>query len=331
MPCPALTHTGFQSSVGRMNGAAHSDSSDEIVGGMIPGSGAPAFSLRDVREARVPVLVAAPHGGRAYPADLDANMRNPALAKLRLEDRLVDRLAIMVAQQAGAASLVAHAPRAMLDLNRAPDDLDWTMIADAAPGVRTHSSANRRARSGLGLIPRRVSGAGEVWRAPLSQREVAARIATIHEPYHRALARALGDLRRTWGVALLVDLHSMPPLRARHPGERASEFVIGDRFGISCDDHVASRALHFFGQHQRGVAHNRPYAGGYVLDRHGRPSLGIQALQLEVCRSLYLDARFESASARLPGLARLLSDLVRTLADEVLPDERGSNLPLAAE
>lgn len=314
-----------------MNPAANSDSPDKIAGGMIPGSGAPAFHLYDRSSMKLPVLIAAPHGGRAYPADVDANMRNPAMAKLRLEDRRVDELALEVARQAGAAAIVAQAPRAMLDLNRAADDLDWSMICDARPPRHAHSSANRRARSGLGLVPRRVSGVGEIWRESLTWADVDARIAGVHDPYHRALSRALGDIRKVWGVALLVDLHSMPPLRARHPGERSVEFVIGDRFGASCSDHLSGRAIHFLGKQQRAVAHNRPYAGGFVLDRHGHPSLDIHALQLEVCRTLYLDSRFESTSARMPALARLLAELVRALADELLAGQRENGLPLAAE
>ena len=307
------------------------DSQRKIRGGMIPGSGAPAFTLAGVRDARIPVLIAAPHGGRAYPAEIESAMRNPVVAKIRLEDRLIDRVALAIADQVGAASLVAHAPRAMLDLNRAADDLDWSMVGDGAPTERKHSSANRRARSGLGLIPRRVAGVGEIWRGPLRREDVSDRIVGIHSPYHRALARALDDIRRVWGVALLIDLHSMPPIRPRHPGERPIDFVIGDRFGASCEEGIAARALHFFGTLDRGVAHNRPYAGGYVLDRHGKPALGINAVQLEVCRSLYLDARFESESARMPALARLLADLVGTLAEEILSGRREQGLPLAAE
>ena len=331
MPCPALTQTFCASSVARMEPAANSDSREKVRGGMIPGDGGPAFTLTGVKEARLPVLVAAPHGGRIYPPPLEADMRNPGIAKLRLEDRLVDRLALAVADQVGAASMIAHAPRAMLDLNRAPDDLDWSMLADGKGEGPVHSSANRRARSGLGLVPRRVSGVGEIWRRPLPFAEVGARLAGIHEPYHRALARALDDLRRAWGNALLIDLHSMPPLRARHPGERAVEFVVGDRFGVSCAEAISARAVHSLGAQERGVAHNRPYAGGYVLDRHGRPTLGIHAIQLEVCRSLYLDARLEDASARLPAIARLIADLVRELADELSPGRAGRGLPLAAE
>ncbi len=314
-----------------MNGVRSSDSGRGIAGGMIPGSGAPAFTLENLDDAAIPVLIAAPHGGRAYPARITDAMRNPAIAQLRLEDRHVDQLARAVARQTGAASLIAHAPRAMLDLNRASDDMDWSMVADAPPGRPVHSAANRRARSGLGLVPRRVSGVGEIWRATLTSAEVDERITLIHEPYHRALTRALDAIRKAWGVALLIDLHSMPPLAGSHPAKRPTEFVVGDRFGASCEDGLVSRALQFLGHSGRGAAHNRPYAGGYVLDRHGRPGLGIHALQLEVCRTLYLDARLDATSPRLPGLARLIAELVRTLAKEIVPDRRDYGLPLAAE
>jgi len=50
-----------------------------------------------------------------------------------------------------------------------------------------------------------------------------------------------------------------------------------------------------------------------------------------VCRSLYLDARFDGPSARMPALARLVAELVRELADEILPDRGVHGLPLAAE
>ena len=297
----------------------------------IPGSDRPAFALRMPGAPTVPVLIAVPHAGRVYPAAVSARMRDAAYATTRLEDRLVDLLAEAVADETGAPLLVAHAPRAMLDLNRAPDDMDWSMVADARETHRAHSRANRRARSGLGLVPRRLHGLGEIWRQRLTQAELDARIAQIHEPYHRALSRTLSDLRRQWGAALLVDLHSMPPLKKRHPDELPAEFVIGDRFGASAQGNLSATALRYLGARGRRVAHNRPYAGGYVLDRHGNPSLGIHAIQVEICRSLYLDPRHEAASARLPAVVRTLVGLVQVLAAETVPPAGRHGLPLAAE
>lgn len=300
------------------------------AGGTIPGTNAPAFTLRAPAGAPLPVLIAAPHGGRAYPQALAARMRDSQYAALRLEDRHIDAMADQVAALTGATLIAAHAPRAMLDLNRAPDDMDWTMVSDGAPSPARHSAANRRARSGLGLVPRRLPGLGEIWKGRMTRAELDARIAGVHLPYHQALGTALEDLRDRWGAVLLIDLHSMPPLRARHAGERPGEFVVGDRFGASCDRRLVTTAIGWLERHDRAVLHNRPYAGGYVLDRHAAPARGIHALQLEVCRSSYLDARLAEPSGRFGGMVRTLAGLVRALAGEVA-DMGGARLPLAAE
>ncbi|MCT2559050.1 N-formylglutamate amidohydrolase [Tsuneonella sp. YG55] len=299
-------------------------------GGCIPGLDTPAYTLRRPPGAPIPVLIAAPHGGRDYAPVLTERMRDAAYSALRLEDRHVDRMADSIAAATGAALLVAHAPRAMLDLNRATDDMDWSMVAGGAPSPTRHSAANRRARSGLGLVPRRLPGLGEIWKSRIDRADLDARVEGIHRPYHAALAAALEDLRDRWGAVLLIDLHSMPPLRARHAGEQPGEFVIGDRFGASCSHRLVARAFDWFEQHGRVAVHNRPYAGGYVLDRHAAPARGIHAMQIEVCRASYLDARLEEPSGRFGGVSRTLAGLVRALAADV-SDLGGARLPLAAE
>ena len=271
-----------------------------------------------------PVLIAVPHAGRDYPPDLLASMRNPDFSTLRLEDRLVDLLARDVARQTGASLLIASAPRAMIDLNRAIEDMDWSMVieggSDTAVRPAPHSAANRRARGGLGLIPRRLNGMGEIWRDCISYSELQRRIAEVHEPYHIALQSTLDRIRRRWGSTLLIDLHSMPPLRPRRPADRPAHYVLGDRFGASCNGMLSATAMRYFGQVNVRAAHNRPYAGGYVLDRHGAPSLGIHAMQIEVCRSLYLENDYLAPSEQAGEIAGLLAGLVRTLAEEVLPN-----------
>lgn len=315
-------------------GAMTNETGSEIIegqgGGSIPGTDARAFTLRCLSSAPIPVLIAAPHGGRIYPPALTRQMRDPGFAALRLEDRHVDRMANSIAAATGAALLVAHAPRAMLDLNRATDDMDWSMVVEGAPPGARHSAANRRARSGLGLVPRRLPGLGEIWKARIPRSELEARIAGVHVAYHAALAQALESLCDRWGAALLIDLHSMPPLPVRPAGERPGEFVVGDRFGASCSQRLVSAALGWFERNGRVAVHNRPYAGGYVLDRHAAPARGIHAMQLEICRSSYLDARHDEPSGRFVGVARSLAALVQTLAAEVA-DMGASRQPLAAE
>lgn len=282
--------------------------------------GGGGFALSGPSPSSIPVLVSVPHAGRAYPPGLARAMRHPAEALPRLEDRLVDVLAEAVAREAGAMLIVARAPRALIDLNRAPDDIDWGMIAggrsvgdgDGGGG----DGGGHRARSGLGLVPRRLPGIGELWKGPLAHAELAARIARIHEPYHAAIAATLGAMRQRWGAALLLDLHSMPPLRGR-AGAPGAKFVLGDRFGMTCDGRLVATAFAALARSGRPAAHNRPFAGGYVITRHAAPARGVHALQLEVDRLAYLDARQERPGEGFPGLVDLLAGLVRELAGQV--------------
>ena len=273
-----------------------------------------AFTLGRVGAPAVPVMLAVPHAGRTYPAEVLAAMRDPGRSALRLEDRLVDLLAISVARETGAGLLVANAPRAMIDLNRAPDDIDWEMVAPAAIRSVVRSAGGRRAGSGLGLVPRRLPGIGEVWKRPLPHDALEARIARIHKPYHDTLARQLESLRDRWGAVLLLDLHSMPPLGPKHGAGAAADFVLGDRFGASCHSSLSANALDYFGMIGRAAAHNRPYAGGYVLDRHAAPARGIHAMQIEVCRTTYLDLALREAGPGMAETAGILAGLVRRLS-----------------
>jgi N-formylglutamate amidohydrolase len=333
---PALEQQSLTSfmqggSTGAMVGQArNARDSGRQQGGLLPdGEGQAAFDLFRSRPSAIPVMIAVPHAGRRYPSSLLAQMRFPDQATLRLEDRLADVLAHKIADQTGATLLVSHAPRAMIDLNRSPDDMDWEMVADGSPARTPRLAAGRRARSGLGLVPRRLSGMGEIWKRRMLVEELDARIELVHKPYHAALSHGLETLRDRWGSALLIDLHSMPPLGPKSGYSPSPDFVVGDRYGASCGANLSLIAIAHIECLGRSVAHNRPYAGGYVLERHSAPARGIHALQLEVCRTAYLDADLTDPGDGLEEVAGLLANCVRRLADELLSGSR--SLPQAAE
>lgn len=306
-------------------------------GGTIPGEGGPAFVLQQGNPAPIPVILAVPHAGRSYPAGVLAAMRQPAQAARRLEDRLVDLVAQAVARHTGAALLVARAPRAMIDLNRAPDDLDREMIVpDPAmadfPLLPRGPMAARRAHSGLGLVPRRLVGLGEIWRQRTPAAEIQARIAHIHLPYHQALAGALADLAARWGAALLIDLHSMPPLPRRDSGEAPPTYVLGDRFGAACAGGLMGTAFGHLASCGARAAHNRPYAGGYGLERQARREAGIHAMQVEIDRSAYLDAALAEPGEGLADVVETMTGMVRALAADVAAmGQAAQRWPRAAE
>ncbi len=301
---------------------SRADSTDSRIasGGIIPGSGGvAAFRVIAPMPSVIPVLISVPHAGRAYPQALLAAMRDSAVAPARLEDRLVDRLALAVGKETGAGLLVADAPRAMIDLNRAPHDIDWGMISDGANSARTASAVpGGRARGGLGLVPRRVPGVGELWKAPLAHAELIARIEGVHQPYHACLSEHLARLRARWGAALMIDLHSMPPLPLRHGSAAGpARVVLGDRFGASCGGSLVATAFSCLAEARMVAAHNRPYAGGYGLDRHGAPRRGIHAMQIEIDRGCYLESRLMEPGDGFDAMVTLLVGLVRRLAGQV--------------
>jgi N-formylglutamate amidohydrolase len=291
----------------------------------------------------MPVLIAVPHAGRAYPSEILSQMRDARHSQLRLEDRRIDAVGVDIARMTGTGLLVAHAPRAMLDLNRAAEDIDWGMVAKpkgfekenflCGLGGQDHGvgSSNARARSGLGLIPRRLPGFGEIWRSRITPSEINRRIEQIHQPYHEFLEKELRRIRDAWGAALLIDLHSMPPLRRRSGEQQAPRIVLGDRYGASCDSVLAEHAFRYLEHHGSETAHNRPYSGGYVLDRHARPGKGIHGIQIEVCRSTYLDTAFSETTANAKALAQVLAGLVRVLGAETAGLGSGGQMAQAAE
>jgi N-formylglutamate amidohydrolase len=265
-----------------------------------------------------PIVIAVPHAGRIYPPALIANARLPRSRLQALEDRLVDRV-LSEAAIVDATQFVARHARAWIDLNRDPRELDPEMIAPA-PG-KTDVIATAKVRGGLGLIPRRVAGSGDINARKLSMADIEARIASDHEPYHGAIAEQLAATRARFGIALLVDCHSMPAIPPG-AGGGAPRVVIGDRFGKSADARFTDLAMAIGEAAGFAPALNAPYAGGYTLDRHGRPAEGIHALQIEIDRSLYLDAALETAGPGMARVARWLRTLVMALAQACRDDGR---------
>lgn len=249
--------------------------------------------------ARLPVLISVPHAGTAYAPGLLAAMRiSPTVAGM-LEDPLVDRL-VERGIAAGAAAIVATAPRAEIDLNRALGDFDPGMVSPGSDRPLT-----RRAAAGLGLIPSRLAGHGAIWRRALPAGEVERRIAAIYRPYHEAVAASLLQLRDRFGFAVLLDCHSMPPRPAP-----AAAIVLGDRGGSSCGEWLTWAAETACAAHGLHVARNDPYAGGEIVARHGRPDYDIHALQIEIDRGLYLAPDLRSPGSGFARIAAFIAAVV---------------------
>ena len=129
------------------------------------------------------------------------------------------------------------------------------------------------------------------------------------------------------GYAVLLDAHSMPSQATRLSAQgRRIDFVLGDRHGRSCDNRLTDWLEGELTQRGWQVARNKPYAGGYITDRYGRPAKGTHTVQIEINRAIYMD---ETNYTKHTGFARLqneLTELVVAFAAQ-LPQWLKTSLP----
>ncbi|MEO1330039.1 MAG: N-formylglutamate amidohydrolase [Pseudomonadota bacterium] len=272
------------------------------------------FRLREPAALSSGVVFSSPHSGRVYFRELVAASRLSLHALRASEDAYVDHL-FNGATDHGAPFLAAVAPRAYIDLNRAPGDLDPSLVdgAEARP-------ANARVVAGLGVVPRIVAEGVSIYDGKISLGEARDRVAYWHAPYHQKLMDLLLRARRRFGRALLIDCHSMPT-GASNPGARRLhapvDVVLGDRFGMAADGALMDVIEAAFVDAGFRVARNAPFAGGYITERYGRPAAGVSAIQIELDRGLYLDQSFLEPTAEFGALRVALAGVVGRICDLV--------------
>lgn len=280
------------------------------------------FQLFNLDSPILPILISVPHAGRDYPAHLIDNLRITPAELQRLEDRYADRL-VTTAIASGMPAIIANRARAWMDLNRSEDDLDQGMIRGMVSDQRPSGSA--KMRGGLGLVPRRLLHCGDIWRRPFEADDIQCRLNNFHRPYHAQIERTLLHMRERFGIALLVDIHSMPPLQP--VGGFRPHMVVGDRYGQSAASIYSEMLLQRLKQIDMTAALNHPYSGDYMLRRHGKVSKNIHAIQIEVDRALYLDSELREPSAGLESTCAMITELIMLLADLA----GGAATPMAAE
>ncbi|MEW6124715.1 MAG: N-formylglutamate amidohydrolase [Pseudomonadota bacterium] len=281
----------------------------------------PPFEILAPDDILAPFIFNSPHSGRIYPRAFVEQARLDFGALRRSEDSFVDELFADVVS-AGMPLMRALFPRAFLDLNREPYELDPRMFDGRLPAFANTRSI--RVSGGLGTIARVVGDSQEIYQRRLTVAEALERIEAYYKPYHQALRRLVTRTQRRFGMAVLVDCHSMPSGPMREDGARA-DFVLGDRYGTSCSPVIPDlleRELTALGYL---VVRNKPYAGGYITEHYGNPGSGLHAVQIEINRGLYMhEATYERAAAFYKvraDLAAVMGRLVALGEEHLMPPQ----------
>lgn len=270
------------------------------------------FSLKKPKNRETSVVFAVPHSGREYNRRF---LRKSILNELSIrtsEDAFVDML-FDTAPDFGAAFLAAKFPRAFVDLNRAADELDPALIQ----GIE-NKTINPRVASGLGVIPRVVSGGRAIYRGKIPQKEATARIAEFWRPYHDTLHELLAQNLAQFGQAVLVDCHSMPHEAldtVSRSGVRRPDVVIGDRFGASASDTIVCQIEEIFRAQGLHVVRNMPFAGAYITKQYGRVGVNQHAVQIEIDRALYMNEQMIRPNGNFNAFRKMMQTVTAQIAD----------------
>lgn len=284
------------------------------------------FEIREPTDQTIPFVYNSPHSGRHYPSSFLSDARLDSVAIRRSADHYVDEL-FAAAPDLGAPLLAANFPRAYLDVNREPYELDPKMFEGPLPPFANISSL--RVAGGLGTIPRIVAENMEIYRRRLTVEEGLSRIEEIYKPYHAALRRLIARTHARFGFSILIDCHSMPGNIRVSGSEVRPDIIIGDRYGTSASAELSRAATSFLTDLGFSALRNKPYAGGFITEHYGRPVRGLHALQIEINRGLYMDEVTLEKAADFDALGGALFTFMRRMAE--FADEFGGTTALAAE
>jgi len=273
----------------------------------------PFFIERPVSQTS-PVIFCSPHSGRVYPAAFIAASQLTPQKLRKSEDCYVDEL-FSAAPKFGAPLIAARFPRAYIDVNREPYELDPALFAEPLP--KFANTQTKRVMAGLGTIARIVAHSEEIYAGRLPLQVGLERIERLYKPFHSALNELIENTRRKFGFAVLVDCHSMPSSSNTYPAATRPSFVLGDRFGTSCDKRLTEMISKSLTQIARHIQLNQPYAGGFITERYGNPERNVHAIQIEINRNLYLNEKTLERSYRFARFQDQISAFSETIIVQI--------------
>lgn len=276
------------------------------------GEVSPPFIITEPAVWRAPIIFNSPHSGSVYPGEFLAASRIDLPTLRRSEDSFMDEL-IGALGDRGFPVACVNFPRSYVDVNREPYELDPRMFNGRLPSFA--NTRSMRVAGGLGTIPRVVGDGQEIYRERLGVDDALGRIELLYKPYHRALRRLINKAHHLFGVAILVDCHSMPSVGISRDEPPRPDVVIGDRYGTSCAPILRDGIEETFSALGYSIARNKPYAGGFITEHYGNPASGLHTIQIELNRAVYMDERRRERGPRFTEVAADFIKLGDALAD----------------
>ena len=267
------------------------------------------YTLFEPTESVLPILVDSPHSGRIYPKDFDYSCDFQLLQET--EDNHIDVLLQQV-PHFGATLLQCEFPRCYVDVNRAEDDIDDALLNEM-PDFPINPTV--RSAAGYGLVRRLAKPGIPVHNHLLDIEEVQYRLQHYYLKYHSILQQKFDVLHYNFGQVWYINMHSMPTTSAHTEDGHPVDFVLGDRHGTTCRRDFLYLLKDFLEYSGYRVSINDPYKGVELIQRHGNPQMGRNALQFEIRKSLYWNEKTQEFLPNAKKLERLLNEMFQFVSE----------------
>ena len=233
------------------------------------------FKIIEPTAPKVPIIISVPHAGTFIPEDIKSKMNSELSDKLDDTDWFIDKL-YGFATDLGITIITANHSRWVVDLNRNPENKPLYNDGRVITDVVTVTDFNGNQIYKDNYVP--------------DSEEVSRRVELYHKPYHEKLDKLLNDTKAEFGKVLLFDAHS---IRKSVPGIRAEDFpdlILGDNDETSASPELIKTTIDSLQNKAYGFSHNHPFKGGYITRSFGKSTENIHALQLEMCKTNYMDS-----------------------------------------
>ncbi len=262
------------------------------------------FYIIEPKAEKLPFVLSIPHCGTEFPADLINQYAAESLEVLDDTDWYLEKLYDFAAEL-GITTIYAKYSRRVIDLNREPKGKplydDGRIITAVCPTTDFF---------GEDIYAKKEFEPNEA--------EIERRLENYYHPYHQKIDDIIGDLKNEFGQVLFWDAHSIRRRVETIRKEPFPDFILGDNDGRTADKKFIEIALETLKTSDWQINHNEPFKGGFLTRSKGKPSENVHALQLEMSKDLYMDAKelnydFEKAEKVKKLLKRTFENLISEL------------------
>ena len=241
------------------------------------------------QKPKSPIIFSFPHSGTAYKETIKDQTKLENNALRASEDFYVDKLFSKLLDNE-TYFIKADFPRSYVDVNRDSKEIDRKLFLDINDELEIKDTP--LAISGYGVIPRKVSNDVLIYDKCLSIKEYHNRISKVYLDWHSQTKEIIDDCLKNFGLAFIVDCHSMPSDISDSLNYDLCDFVIGDLNGKSSNEALNSKLKEKINLNHYSYKFNKPFSGNFILNKHTNTNKRVYGIQFEIRRDLYMQESY---------------------------------------